>query len=377
MYYITTKQPVKWTQVSLEDFLNGVDSVCINNSNTGTITYERDYITDRFSNRIDVTTMIDKLRFFNTMTDVLRSVPRKSLYREFSIPKKSGGLRKIDAPNDMLKATLRSLKDMFENDFHALYHTSAYAYIHGRSILDAMKKHQANESVWFAKFDLTNFFGSITLDFTMQMLSMVFPFCCIMEDSEGEKELRKAVELGFLNGGLPQGTPLSPTLTNIIMIPIDFKLNKALQDMSGMFCYTRYADDFQISCKHPFNYKKVEHLIVNTLRDFNAPMRLKHEKTRYGSNAGSNWNLGLMLNKNNDITVGHETKKKYQAMLASFIMDTLNGNPWDASEVRVLNGHRNYYKQIEGAVIDRITYHVGKKFNVDPIEMINKALNVQ
>lgn len=373
MYYVTIKQPDKWTQISLEDFLNGLDSHMISQGGSGTITYERDHISTRLHNSIDCDNYIARLKHFNDMTEPLRTVPRESLYREFTIPKKSGGRRTIDAPNDMLKAALRTLKEIFEDEFGVLYHTSAYAYVKKRSAVEAMKKHQQNESRWFAKYDFTNFFGSITIDFAMEMLEKIFPFCDIIE-SGGREELYKAVELGFLRGGLPQGTPLSPTLTNILMIPIDFKISQRLRNSGENFCYTRYADDFQISSKYTFSFREQEKMIKDVLNEFNAPMILKPEKTRYGSSSGANWNLGVMLNRENNITIGHETKKKYQAALAAFIMDTIAGTPWDLTEVQILEGKRNYYKQIEGEVIDKITDHVGRKFGVDPVKMIKDAL---
>lgn len=375
MYYFTIKQPQKWEQIDVEEFLNGVVPELVSYDSTGTITYEKAYISAQRRNTINVADLIDKLRAFNSMVEPLRSVPRRSLYREFTIPKKSGGRRKIDAPNDMLKAALRALKDMFENEFQVLYHTSAYAYIKGRSVVGAMKKHQENESKWFAKYDFTNFFGSITFEFAMEMLSRIFPFCCIVEHPAGREELEKAIELGFLDGGLPQGTPLSPTLTNILMIPIDYRINKALREKHNAFCCTRYADDFQISSRYTFDFREIESLICDTLKEFDAPMKIKPEKTRYGSSSGANWNLGLMLNRDNNLTVGHRRKKAFQAALASFIMDTENGHPWNPSEVRVLDGNRNYYRQIEGEAIDRIVAHVGNKFGVDVNVMIKNAIS--
>ena len=143
---------------------------------------------------------------------------------------------------------LRRQKTMYEEDFHVLYHTSAFAYIKHRCTVDAVKRHQSNQSKWFAKLDLHDFFGSTTLDFVMSMFSMVFPFSEVVKIPEGKAQLRKALELAFLDGGLPQGTPISPLITNVMMIPVDFKLSKAFRDYDKQqFVYTRYADDFIIS----------------------------------------------------------------------------------------------------------------------------------
>lgn len=559
MTYITVKQSPMYHQMTLEELLFGTESCSqlINDNTTNTRTYEVERVSDKFLEQVDIAKLITKLVEFNISVEELRKIPRRDLYHTFHIPKKKGGLRRIDAPNPELICALYRLKAIFEEDFRALYHTSAFAYIKQRGILDCMKKHQSNESKWFAKYDLSNFFGSTTLDFTIQMLSMIFPFSEVIKHDTGKKSLEQALELAFLDGELPQGTPLSPLLTNIIMIPIDFKLSKdfrrfkqfsreekevalptlitgttildinsadktnsvyfsgaklrsgyeffgdkavlisltfdvigsgtgeikttiakmlstqlnssnenqpldnytltdetkvinrtviqanqtedhtqksiveptddltknpttlltdeaiingqranigdvvtytvymkvddpvaALEahvDFNGNvlrlaeehetnLLYTRYADDFQVSSKYMFEFREAEKFIVDTLASFNAPFQIKAEKTRYGSYTGSNWNLGLMLNKDNQITVGYKKKRRFQAMLSSYIMDKKNGIEWDKSDIQTMEGYRNYYRMIEGERIDKIVEHVGNKFDVNIVELIKKDL---
>lgn len=378
MFYITVMQPPMYRQMTLEEFLFEVDTkpqAMINPNLTNTRTYEVERISEKFLERFDVAKLVTKLSQFNDSTEELRAKPRKELYRTFHIPKKSGGLRKIDAPNPELMDALRRLKTIFEEDFKALYHTSAFAYVKHRSTVDAVKRHQANESKWFGKYDLSNFFGSTTIDFAIKMLGMVFPFSEVVKSTVGERELRKAIELAFLDGGLPQGTPISPLITNIMMIPVDYKLANGFRDFNHQrFVYTRYADDFLVSSKYTFSFREVEKFIVDTLKSFGAPFTIKSEKTRYGSSAGSNWNLGVMLNKDNEITVGHKKKRQFQAMLASYIMDKKNGKDWDKSDVQTMEGYRNYYRMIEGDTIDKMVAHIGEKFGVDVVQLIKDDL---
>lgn len=378
MFYITVMQPPMYRQMTLEEFLFEVDTkpqAMINPNLTNTRTYEVERISEKFLERFDVAKLVTKLSQFNASTEELRAKPRHDLYRTFHIPKKSGGLRKIDAPEPELMDALRRLKTLFEEDFRALYHTSAFAYVKHRSTVDAVKRHQANESKWFGKYDLSNFFGSTTIDFAIKMLGMVFPFSEVIKSTVGERELRKAIELAFLDGGLPQGTPISPLITNIMMIPVDYKLANGFRDFNHQrFVYTRYADDFLVSSKYTFSFREVEKFIVDTLKSFGAPFTIKSEKTRYGSSAGSNWNLGVMLNKDNEITVGHKKKRQFQAMLASYIMDKKNGKDWDKSDVQTMEGYRNYYRMIEGDTIDKMVAHIGEKFGVDVVQLIKDDL---
>ena len=376
MVYIVVKQPPIYHQMTLEEFLFKTTTVpgVINENLANTRTYEKEKVSENIARKlnINVDNLIKKLEAFNNETSEMHQKPRHSLYYEFYIPKKSGGLRKIDAPNGDLMDALRKLKRIFEDDFKALYHTSAFAYVRKRSTLDAVKKHQSNESKWFAKYDLHNFFGSTTLEFIMQMFSMVYPFSEVVKTERGKDALQTALELCILDGGLPQGTPISPLITNIMMIPIDYKLTNSLRDFDRQkYIYTRYADDFIISSRYNFDYKKIEKFIVDTLTGFGAPFTVNDKKTRYGSSAGSNWNLGVMLNSNNEITIGYKEKRRFQAMLTSYILDKKNGKPWDLHDIQVLNGLKNYYIMVEGKNIRQIIAHIGEKFG----ENIEKSIH--
>lgn len=389
MFYITVKQSPMYHQMTLEEFLfnKEIKSSLINQNLTNTRTYEVEEISDVFKKNLNVNRLIKILENFNNTFDYLRADDRKNLYHSFKIPKKSGGLRQIDAPNADLMLALTRLKQIFEEDFGALYHTSAFAYVKGRCTVDALKRHQSNESKWFGKYDLSNFFGSTTLDYVMKMLSIIFPFSEVVKEEHGREELERAVELGFLNDVLPQGTPLSPLITNLIMIPVDFRLTRMLRNlkqehtvgeecksMEQSFVYTRYADDFTISSKYTFDFRYIEGLIVGILNQYGAPFTLNKKKTRYGSSSGSNWNLGLMLNKDNNITVGYKNKKRLQAMISSYVMDKRSGIQWDKSDIQSMKGNIDYYRMVEKDNIDAIIRHLNKKFNVDLESMIKNDL---
>ena len=377
MFYITLKQSPIYHQMTLEEYLfpQNRRSPVVNANTTNTRTYAVEEIGEKYLAFNNFDAMLDKLAAFNRSVEYLRQTKRQDLYKTFYIPKKSGGLRRIDAPKPELMDALRRLKTLFEEDYGCLYHTSAFAYVKGRCAVDAVKRHQANESKWFAKLDLHNFFGSTTLDFVMRQFSMIFPFCVITESERGRTELGKALELAFLNGVLPQGTPISPLITNIMMIPVDYTLSKKLRDHQKQnFVYTRYADDFTISSRYQFSVRELEQLIVQTLKDFQAPFTLNREKTRYGSSSGQNWNLGVMLNKDNQITVGYKKKRQFKAMLSAYVMDRQNGVRWNLEQVQAMEGIRNYYHMVEGETINRIIAHVGEKYRVNISEMIHEDL---
>ena len=382
MTYITVRQSPMYHQMTLEEFLfqDEARDVLLNDNTTNTRTYEVPFLTEYMVRkfRFDIPHLVEKLREFNDATASLRSVPRHSLYEEFYIPKRSGGLRRIDAPCPELMDALRRLKTIFEEDFRALYHTAAFAYVKKRSTIDAVKRHQANESRWYAKYDLHNFFGSTTLDFMIRQFSMVYPFSEVVKSKYGLSQLMTALELATLDGGLPQGTPISPLITNIMMIPIDYKLSNKLRNFEKQrFVYTRYADDFLVSSRYDFSYREIEKLMVDTLQEFGAPFSINTKKTRYGSTAGSNWNLGVMVNANNEITVGHQKKRQFKAMLTSYVLDRRNGTAWDKHDIQIMEGLRSYYRMVEKDTIDEIVSKIGTKFGVDIPALIKEDLRAE
>lgn len=376
-YYITVNREPRVYQLTFEDIMYGLDEskLVLQKDTRDTTTWKVDAINRRLVEKTDFDAMQAALRGFVERYQGLIAVEDKStLYRSFKIPKRSGGLRQIDAPNDDLKRALYDLKMILEKKFYMSYHTSAFAYVHGRSTIDSVKRHQQNKSRWFLKTDMRHFFPSTSPEFLMKMLCMTFPFCTFVEYDWGNRELlEKALSLCFLNGGLPQGTPTSPMLTNAMMIPIDHAISKMCHEYQPHLCYTRYADDILISSEYSFKWTDVQSKLIAILNSFDAPFSLHPDKTRYGSSAGRNWNLGVMLNAENKITIGHEKKKVFKAMVFQFMTDDARGIAWGLEDVQHFLGLISYYRMVEKESIDTILATYSAKFQKD-VEATAKAL---
>lgn len=376
-YYITVNREPRVYQLTFEDIMYGLDEskLALQKDTRDTTTWKVDAINRRLIEKTDFNAMQAALRgFVERYQDLIAVEDKSTLYRSFKIPKRSGGLRQIDAPNDELKRALYDLKMIFEKKFYMSYHTAAFAYVHGRSTIDSVKRHQQNKSRWFLKTDMRHFFPSTSPEFLMKMLCMTFPFCAFIEDDWGNRELlEKALSLCFLNGGLPQGTPTSPMLTNALMIPIDHAISKMCHEYQPHLCYTRYADDILISSEYSFKWTDVQNKLIAILNSFEAPFSLHPDKTRYGSSAGRNWNLGVMLNAENKITIGHEKKKVFKAMVFQFMTDDAKGTAWGLEDVQHFLGLISYYRMVEKENIDAILETYSAKFNKD-VEATAKAL---
>ena len=290
----------------------------------------------------------------------------KEHYYSFRIPKKTdpNKYRQIDAPDIPLKNYQTYIKSILEWHLKVLPHSAAHAYVKNNSTLTALKNHQNNNSKWFLKLDLKDFFPSHNKEYVIKMLKEIYPFGTMFESEF--KKIEHMLDYAFLNDQLPQGTPLSPMLTNLCMVPIDFMITERLKNFKKKsFIYTRYADDLLISCKYKFNPKDVITAINKIFKHYQTPFRINKEKTRFGSSSGRNWNLGIMLNKDNNITIGHKKKQQFRAMLYDFIN---NYNQWPIEKVQKTLGLIAYYKMIEPDYINYQINKYSKKYNIPIIE---------
>lgn len=378
MPYITAKKPPKVYQYTFDDMLNGVDpeQVMVARNTFDTVTYHVNWVNTKVRDRFNYDTMYNRICEFNSKyAELINAEDKSTLYHSFKIPKRSGKLRQIDAPLPELMAALKELKYILEYNFFFTYHTSAFAYIAHRSTIDAVKRHQKNNSRWVLKTDLSKFFPNTTPEFLFDMIYRTFPLCEYINYDFGYKEaFEKALSLCFLNGGLPQGTPTSPMLTNQMMIPIDHAISKYCHEHTPYLCYTRYADDMDISSKYSFHWTDVVADIEKVLQGFNAPFSFNKEKTHYGSTAGRNWMLGVMLNKDGNITVGHENKKTFKNTLFAFGNSIRDNKPWDVDDAQHLMGLISYYKMVEGEAIDQIIGKYSEKFNFDLVTKLKQII---
>lgn len=401
--YITYWNPPKTRQISFEEVLAGVSdigSLSRGGDDTSTMTICRENLTPKLEQITNVENMIDQLTAFNQKYAELEASNLSAHYYHFEIPKKSGGWRPIDAPDQELSDALSELQKILKSFMIADYHTNSFAYIPRRSFIDAVRKHQAGhvktkedpdtgekktvcyENNWAVKFDLHGFFPSTTPEFLKGMFSVVYPFALIMKYPRGYAELDKALNLCFLRGGLPQGTPISPWLTNVMMIPFDHLITRKLcygykmkDGIEREFTYTRYADDMMFSCYQSFNPMEIQDIVVDALDFIHAQFTLNAEKTHYGNRHSSkNWCLGLMWNKDNQITVGWRNLKNFRCAMTNYVDAKRRGQTWELEDLQKFMGKLNYYSMVEPEVIENLIDRYNKRFGVDLVAMLKDDL---
>ena len=163
------------------------------------------------------------------------------------IPKPDGGERPLGIPTvvDRLiqQAMHQAISPIFEKDFSE----SSYGYRPGRNAqqaVEAARQYVAQGRRWVVDIDLEKFFDSVNHDILMDRVERK------VKDERITKLIRRYLQAGIMENGLttastegtPQGGPLSPLLSNILLDDLD----KELERRGSSFC--RYADDCNIVC---------------------------------------------------------------------------------------------------------------------------------
>ncbi len=188
---------------------------------------------------------IIKLKSFNYYTN-----PEicKKRYSKFTVRKKTGGERIINAPVKSLKIILRSLNLILQCIYEP--HNAVNGFVPNKSIVDNAKIHVGN--IYVYNIDLKDFFHSFDRN-KVKLGFMYEPF-----NLKGKKEpiaflLASLCTHPFIINAetkivLPQGSPTSPTLSNMLSKKLDRRLN-GLAKRFGVK-YSRYADDITFSSMH-------------------------------------------------------------------------------------------------------------------------------
>lgn len=275
---------------------------------------------------------------------------RKNAYTQFSIPKKSGGQRSISAPTGLLKQIQAALNLILQ----AIFTPSEYAtgFVIGRSIRNNAARHAGQTCIY--NIDLENFFPSITKEMLRKALrrelahritsEVVIKLICNLCTMPDENQ----VEI------LPQGSPTSPVLSNIVLNSFD-------QEMAALAArieciYSRYADDMTFS-----HHKAIRRMNPDWISEIEKivekyGLRINHSKTKLSVPGESMEVTGVIVNKKTNVprqfikqlrTLLHLWEKYgYARACQIYIQDFCHGSSKDLRNV--IKGKINYLEMIKG-----------------------------
>lgn len=161
------------------------------------------------------------------------------------IPKPCGGIRKLGIPTVMDRLVQQALQQVLTPLFDPTFSDNSFGFRENRSAVHAIRRAQKfirEGKRWVVDMDLEKFFDNVNHDILMERIGRK------VEDPRVLKLIRRFLQAGIMeNGavtanrmGTPQGGPLSPLLSNIILTDLDCELERR----GHSFC--RYADDCNI-----------------------------------------------------------------------------------------------------------------------------------
>jgi group II intron reverse transcriptase/maturase len=168
--------------------------------------------------------------------------------KRVEIPKAQGGVRQLGIPTVQDRLIQQAMHQVLSEEYEARFSENSYGFRPGRSAHDAVKAaggHIEAGYEWVVDLDLAKFFDRVNHDRLMARLKRD------IEDKRVLKLVNEYLKAGVMvNGvvmetkaGTPQGGPLSPLLSNIVLDELDRELEKRGHR------FVRYADDCNIYVK--------------------------------------------------------------------------------------------------------------------------------
>lgn len=173
---------------------------------------------------------------------ILYKIPEDEKYIEFEISKRNGKKRKIKAPTEKLKYLQRRLADVLNECFNQISKESnkkslSHGFRKGHSIVTNAKNHRNKRYVF--NVDLQDFFPSINFGRVRGFFIKNHHF------DLDQKVATVIAQIVCHNNELPQGSPCSPIISNLIGHLLDVRMANLAK--KGKCTYSRYADDLTFS----------------------------------------------------------------------------------------------------------------------------------
>lgn len=203
--------------------------------------------------------------------DILEGNYRPQAVRKVEIPKPQGGMRMLGIPTVTDRLLQQAIAQWLSTKYEGEFSKYSYGFREGRNAHQAMLQAQTNLNEgyeWVVELDLEKFFDKVNHDKLMGLLAKK------ITDKRILKLIRSCLNSGIMEDGVviprtegtPQGSPLSPLLSNIVLNELDKELT------ARGHRYVRYADD----CSIYVSSEKSAYRVMETITDhIESKLKLK------------------------------------------------------------------------------------------------------
>jgi len=263
--------------------------------------------------------------------------------KQVEIPKPNGGKRKLGIPTVTDRIIQQAISQVLIPIYERKFSDHSYGFRPNRSAHQALKKgseYVSDGRVIVVDMDLKTFFDVVNHDRLMYRLS----------ETIGDKTLlrliRKYLQSGILVDGVvsqrtegtPQGSPLSPLLSNIVLDELDKELERRGHK------FVRYADDCNIYVRSQVAGERVMESVSNFIES-KLKLLVNKEKSQVCEVNQTKF-LGYTIQKDGNLTIAEKSVERFKEKVRS-ITRRNRGMKFEqviAELVPVMRGWLNYFR---------------------------------